>query len=405
MTGGSSGGSGGCGGRRPGADRARLRHQRLDPRAVLVLRPVRPQADLWPAVARRHLPVRGEPRSCGPARPLARAIWRSPTMPCRATTPSDPVCAERAAEPALPLLERGHRRPAHRGRRRLFRSAARRPRRLAAVARVAKALGATREIEIPRSRRARGPRPIVITTSEGARAASRSPAHARRRFRSRRARPADRGRHGAGIAGGQGAEIPPLVSRARCSTLFDERGRHPGAGDAVAPRRASASRRSMLDGRRGAAAAQHRHLHAADLLHRPAGGRRAGAARRRCRSACRSSPRPGARTWRCASRTRCRNSKAVLRAAAPSRNWGRIGGEPWTIDLPEVVAEVRAAFERYEQALVTQRRGDARCAVPPRSSAPIRYGVGENLYGHKEIARLPRRALAGRPGAHDLARR
>ena len=53
--------------RRPGADRARIRHQRLDPRAVLVLRPVRPQADLRAAVARRHLPVRVELRPSGPA--------------------------------------------------------------------------------------------------------------------------------------------------------------------------------------------------------------------------------------------------------------------------------------------------------------------------------------------------
>ena len=30
------------------------------------------------------------------------------------------------------------------------------------------------------------------------------------------------------------------------------------------------------------------------------------------------------------------------------------------IDLPEVVAEVREAFERYEQALVEQRRRDPR---------------------------------------------
>jgi hypothetical protein len=55
------------------------------------------------------------------------------------------------------------------------------------------------------------------------------------------------------------------------------------------------------------------------------------------------------------------------------------------IDLPEVVAEVSAAFERYEQALVsndvatldTLFRHDRRT---------IRYGVGENLYGHEEVA-------------------
>jgi len=55
------------------------------------------------------------------------------------------------------------------------------------------------------------------------------------------------------------------------------------------------------------------------------------------------------------------------------------------IDLPEVIAEVKAAFERYEKALVSNDvavldsifRNDARV---------IRYGGGENLYGYQEIA-------------------
>ncbi len=54
------------------------------------------------------------------------------------------------------------------------------------------------------------------------------------------------------------------------------------------------------------------------------------------------------------------------------------------IDLPEVVAEVRECFERYEQALVSNDvaalneffRDD------PRT---IRYGTGEILYGSDEI--------------------
>jgi hypothetical protein len=54
------------------------------------------------------------------------------------------------------------------------------------------------------------------------------------------------------------------------------------------------------------------------------------------------------------------------------------------IDLPDVKAEVTAAFERYERALMANDvailnqifRDD------PRT---IRYGVGENLYGHGEI--------------------
>jgi len=55
------------------------------------------------------------------------------------------------------------------------------------------------------------------------------------------------------------------------------------------------------------------------------------------------------------------------------------------IDLPEVVAEVRAAFDRYEQALVTN---DVATLNSIFLDAPqtIRYGIGENLYGHDEIA-------------------
>ena len=55
------------------------------------------------------------------------------------------------------------------------------------------------------------------------------------------------------------------------------------------------------------------------------------------------------------------------------------------IDLPEVVAEVRAAFERYEQALVSNDVAmlDSVFNDDPRS---IRYGAGENLYGYQEIA-------------------
>jgi hypothetical protein len=55
------------------------------------------------------------------------------------------------------------------------------------------------------------------------------------------------------------------------------------------------------------------------------------------------------------------------------------------IDLPDVLAEVTAQFQRYEQALVSNDvavldelfRNDSRT---------IRYGVGENLYGYGEIA-------------------
>jgi Protein of unknown function (DUF3225) len=54
------------------------------------------------------------------------------------------------------------------------------------------------------------------------------------------------------------------------------------------------------------------------------------------------------------------------------------------IDLPEVVAEVRAAFSRYEQALVGNDVAalDAMFHADPRT---IRYGGAENLYGFQEI--------------------
>jgi hypothetical protein len=71
------------------------------------------------------------------------------------------------------------------------------------------------------------------------------------------------------------------------------------------------------------------------------------------------------------------------------------------IDLPEVVAEVRAEFDRYEKAL-----GDNDVATlnsvfhdDPRT---IRYGGTENLYGYREIeafrvARVP-------PGARTISK-
>ena len=54
------------------------------------------------------------------------------------------------------------------------------------------------------------------------------------------------------------------------------------------------------------------------------------------------------------------------------------------IDIPEVKAEVEAAFARYEQALVTNdvETLEAIFRDDPRT---IRYGIGENLYGMDAI--------------------
>jgi hypothetical protein len=68
------------------------------------------------------------------------------------------------------------------------------------------------------------------------------------------------------------------------------------------------------------------------------------------------------------------------------------------INQPETLAEVTAAFERYEQALVTND-----VAVLDElfwdSPVTLRYGVAENLYGIDEI----RAFRVGRP-AVNLAR-
>jgi hypothetical protein len=55
------------------------------------------------------------------------------------------------------------------------------------------------------------------------------------------------------------------------------------------------------------------------------------------------------------------------------------------IDLPEVVAEVRAEFDRYEKALGENDVAtlDSIFHHDPRT---IRYGAAENLYGYAEIA-------------------
>ncbi|MCX7307730.1 MAG: oxalurate catabolism protein HpxZ [Afipia sp.] len=55
------------------------------------------------------------------------------------------------------------------------------------------------------------------------------------------------------------------------------------------------------------------------------------------------------------------------------------------IDLPDVVAEVREAFAKYEKALTTND-----VATPDelfrKDSRTLRYGIGENLYGYDAIA-------------------
>jgi hypothetical protein len=55
------------------------------------------------------------------------------------------------------------------------------------------------------------------------------------------------------------------------------------------------------------------------------------------------------------------------------------------INLPEVRAEVEAAFARYEAALVSNDVATLQ-ELFWRSGHTIRYGIAENLYGSDEIA-------------------
>ena len=68
------------------------------------------------------------------------------------------------------------------------------------------------------------------------------------------------------------------------------------------------------------------------------------------------------------------------------------------LDIPEVIEEVRAAFEEYENALVNND-----VAVLDRlfweDVRVVRYGAGENLYGYDQIQAF----RAARPG-NNLAR-
>ena len=68
------------------------------------------------------------------------------------------------------------------------------------------------------------------------------------------------------------------------------------------------------------------------------------------------------------------------------------------INLPAVLAEVTAQFARYEQALVANDVATLN-ELFWASPSTIRYGIGENLYGHDEIS-----AYRGSRPSHGLAR-
>ena len=64
------------------------------------------------------------------------------------------------------------------------------------------------------------------------------------------------------------------------------------------------------------------------------------------------------------------------------------------VNIPEVVAEVRTVFDRYERALLSN---DVDTLNELFWSGPltVRYGVGENLYGSDQIAAFRRNRKTG----------
>jgi uncharacterized protein (TIGR02246 family) len=65
-----------------------------------------------------------------------------------------------------------------------------------------------------------------------------------------------------------------------------------------------------------------------------------------------------------------------------------------TLNRPDIVAEVRAVFDRYEAALLNN---DVETMTELFWDHPqvVRYGVGENLYGPEEIAAFRRARRTG----------
>jgi Protein of unknown function (DUF3225) len=66
-----------------------------------------------------------------------------------------------------------------------------------------------------------------------------------------------------------------------------------------------------------------------------------------------------------------------------------------SINAPAVAAEVRAAFERYEKALVSNDI-PAMDELFWKHGATVRFGAGEELFGYHEIAAFRRARPAAR---------
>ena len=157
----------------------------------------------------------------------------------------------------------------------------------------------------------------------------------------------------------KGAEVPPLVSRADAGALQKVDAILAPATPCTAPLHRPADLHARW--RRGAACAP---TSVSTLSRSPSSACRSSPCRFRCAAADRRADhhRALARGHRAA--YRLRRSK-TRRGAAPGRKDRRN-----EVDLPEVVAEVTVAFERYEKALVTNDVDTLDALFRARSRAP-----------------------------------
>ena len=73
----------------------------------------------------------------------------------------------------------------------------------------------------------------------------------------------------------------------------------------------------------------------------------------------------------------------------------------YEINQPEILAEMRSTFDRYEAALAANDV-DALNGFFWHSAHTLRYGTGENLYGYEAIAAFRTARLS--PGERSLGR-
>ena len=220
---------------RSGADCARLRHERIDPRAELLLRAVRPEADLRPLVAGAHVSLCREPRSSRALRPQRRRSGRVLRRDARARTRTIRRRPTVRRTPASPSLEEGAFGLRIAVARRLFRALGRGLRLRGGRSRRPRAQSQARGRTRRGGASARGR--LSHHDGRGRRAPSRPPARARRRLRSRRARPPDRGRDAARRLGRRKRKNFVASTASRRSSSFVK-------STSCSPRRRRSGRRS-----------------------------------------------------------------------------------------------------------------------------------------------------------------